>query len=88
MPSSLCKLAPVGQTSTQAGSSQWLQSIGTMTFSVVGNFPRSLINTLFQRIPRGKKCSSLQEIEQPQHPTHFFKSITIPHLGMERPPFS
>jgi hypothetical protein len=73
----------VGHTSAHAASLQWLQRTGTICFTTAGNFPVSPINTLFQKMPGGKKCSSLQVTEQPQHPIHFFKSITIPHLGIE-----
>ena len=58
-----------------------------LTFLVAGNLPFSPMSTRFQRTPRGRKCSSLQAMEQPQHPIHRFKSMTIPHLGMHVPPF-
>src|ERR1035437_6667227 len=73
-------VAPVGQTSTQGASLQWLQRIGWNTSFPVGYVPVSPINTLLQKTPEAVAFLPLQAIVQALHPTQRFKSITIPYL--------
>jgi hypothetical protein len=78
MPSSRWDVAPVGQTSMQAGLPQWLQSTGRKTLRAAGYFPTSFSKTLLKKIPGGVACSALQAMVQALQPMQMLRSIIMP----------
>src|SRR3990172_6449965 len=70
--------APVGQASTQAGSSHCMQRTGQKIRRAAGKTPTSSSSTLFQKIPGGVPFLILHTTTQVLHPIHNFKSITMP----------
>lgn len=77
MPSSRWKLAPVGQTRTQLGWSQWWHCSGSKEARRRGKAPLRSALIQLRNTPRGTSFSALQATTQALQSMHFLESRTI-----------
>src|SRR6056297_1863006 len=84
-PLSILYVADTGHTCTQGGFSHCMQGRGTFVRVTLGNSPCSSSITTLYETPGGVRFSALHATVHESHPTHFCKSMTIPHFSLPTP---
>src|SRR6056297_1398208 len=80
-PLSILYVAETGHTCTQGGFSHCMQGRGTFVRVTFGNSPCSSSITTLYETPGGVRFSALHATVQESHPTHFWRSMTMPHVS-------
>src|SRR6056297_872177 len=80
-PLSILYVADTGHTCTQGGFSHCMQGRGTFVRVTLGNSQCSSSITTLYETPGGVRFSALHATVQESHPTHFWRSMTMPHFS-------